>query len=305
MKICAPAPSRRFERHWTTPRASEDLGPLPAAEADRLARAALEAMLTRPFRVGVRPGPEIHDQLLRRVRWSVGRGRPIRITLGFGPMKNPNGAAVSRADWAEFFALCHLIAWHNKVQSGLPAGAGHPHRLRRLHADHGQQRRPRPDRLVHRLDPRADRRAGVRAGLAAPDAAVFVRLALSPGHLRPGKVAGPPLGARSRSLGPDRADGQAARRNLALPPGLDPKQQERFVAQAAHRYRVYWEALQLSHLTHGRRRLVAMYLDGSQHHIRQPVALHLTTWTRGRSRSPGRGREPCGTTATAGWSPTC
>ena len=26
--------------HWTTPRASEDLGPLPATEADRLARAA-------------------------------------------------------------------------------------------------------------------------------------------------------------------------------------------------------------------------------------------------------------------------
>src|SRR5208283_1097825 len=75
--------------HWEAPRAGEDLGRVSGAEADRLARAALDAMLTRPFRVGVRPGPEIYDELLRRVRRSVDRGRPIPITLGYGPMKNP------------------------------------------------------------------------------------------------------------------------------------------------------------------------------------------------------------------------
>ena len=82
---------------------------------------------------------------------------------------------------------------------------------------------------------------------------------------------------------------EAARRNVALPPGLDPRQQERFVAQAAHRYRIYWEALQLSHLTRGRHRLIAMYLDGSQHHIRQPVALHLTTLDKGQVTQPWQG----------------
>ena len=82
---------------------------------------------------------------------------------------------------------------------------------------------------------------------------------------------------------------EAARRNVALPPGFDPRQQERFVAQAAHRYRIYWEALQLSHLTRGRQRLIAMYLDGSQHHIRQPVALHLTTVDKGQVTQPWQG----------------
>ena len=74
-------------------------------------------MLVRPFRVGPRPAPEIYDRLLRRVRWRVGRGEPISVSMGYGALKNPNAGAGSRADWSEFFALCHLIAWHNKVQS--------------------------------------------------------------------------------------------------------------------------------------------------------------------------------------------
>ena len=41
--------------HWEEPRAGENLGRVSGTEADRLARAALDAMLTRPFRVGVRP----------------------------------------------------------------------------------------------------------------------------------------------------------------------------------------------------------------------------------------------------------
>ena len=108
--------------HWEEPRAGENLGRVSGTEADRLARAALDAMLTRPFRVGVRPGPEIYDKLLRRVRRSVDRCRPIPITLGYGPMKNPNAVSDSRADWAEFFALNHLIKWHNKVQRVYPPG---------------------------------------------------------------------------------------------------------------------------------------------------------------------------------------
>jgi len=57
--------------HWEAPRAGEGLGRVSAVEADRLARAALDAILTRQFRVGVRPGPEIYGELLRRVRRSV------------------------------------------------------------------------------------------------------------------------------------------------------------------------------------------------------------------------------------------
>ena len=97
------------------------------------------------------------------------------------------------------------------------------------------------------------------------------------------------MGARPGAPGPDGADGRGRPPQLGTAPGLDPQQQERLVAQAAHRYRIYWEALQLSHLTRGRRRLIAMYLDGSQHHIRQPVALHLTTLDKGQVTQPWQG----------------
>jgi hypothetical protein len=79
-------------------------------------------MLTRPFRVGPLPPPQVYDQLLDRVRRCVGRGRPIGVTVGYGPLKNQNAVPYSRADWAEFFALCHLVAWHNKVQAAYPPG---------------------------------------------------------------------------------------------------------------------------------------------------------------------------------------
>lgn len=275
--------------HWEAPRAGEDLGRVSGAEADRLARAALDAMVTRPFRVGVRPGPEIYDKLLRRVRRSVDRGRPIPITLGYGPMKNPNAVSDSRADWAEFFALNHLIKWHNKVQRVYPPGLA----IRIVFDDSTLI-------MANRADP------GKIASYIASIRALI-------GVLGSGRVLLPPMRQSSFAwlfhLGvyplarwrvgqwerdPAHRDemeqmAEAARRNVALPPGLDPRQQERFVAEAAHRYRIYWEALQLSHLTRGRRRLIAMYLDGSQHHIRQPVALHLTTLDKGQVTQPWQG----------------
>jgi hypothetical protein len=80
-----------------------------------------------------------------------------------------------------------------------------------------------------------------------------------------------------------------ARRNVTLPPGLSTQAREQYLRQASHRYRVYWEALQLSGLTRRKNRVVAMYLDGSQHHIRQTVALHLTTLDKGNVTQPWQG----------------
>jgi hypothetical protein len=275
--------------HWEEPRAGENLGRVSGTEADRLARAALDAMLTRPFRVGVRPGPEIYDKLLRRVRRSVDRCRPIPITLGYGPMKNPNAVSDSRADWAEFFALNHLIKWHNKVQRVYPPGLA----IRIVFDDSTLI-------MANRADPGqiASYIASIRALIGVLGGS---RVLLPPMrqssfawlfHLGVYPLARWRVGQWERD--PAHRDemeqmAEAARRNVALPPGLDPRQQERFVAQAAHRYRIYWEALQLSHLTRGRRRLIAMYLDGSQHHIRQPVALHLTTVDKGQVTQPWQG----------------
>jgi hypothetical protein len=80
-----------------------------------------------------------------------------------------------------------------------------------------------------------------------------------------------------------------ARRNLILPPGLDEAEQDRQWRQASHRYRVYWEALQLSGLSRMGSNLVAMYLDGTQHHIRQPGALHLRTLSKEQITQPWQG----------------
>src|SRR3954453_14829988 len=82
---------------------------------------------------------------------------------------------------------------------------------------------------------------------------------------------------------------EAARRNLVLPPCLDPAQQDRAAPAAAHRYRVYWGGLRLSGLSGGKRLIIALYLDGSQHHIRQPVTLHLTTLDKGQVTQPWQG----------------
>src|SRR5207302_2273280 len=87
-----------------------------------LARQVLDTMLTRQYRVGPLPPPEVYAHLLKRVRRCVQRGQPIKVTLGYGPLKNQHSVSYSRADWAEFFALCHLVAWHNKVQAIYPPG---------------------------------------------------------------------------------------------------------------------------------------------------------------------------------------
>jgi pyoverdine/dityrosine biosynthesis protein Dit1 len=60
--------------------------------------------------------------LHQRIRRHVYHNRPVAVTVGYGPLKNPNSVPESRADWAEFFALCHLVAWHNKVQAIYPPG---------------------------------------------------------------------------------------------------------------------------------------------------------------------------------------
>jgi hypothetical protein len=82
---------------------------------------------------------------------------------------------------------------------------------------------------------------------------------------------------------------QFARRNLIVPTHLSPSEQERFIRTASHRFRVCWDALRLgAQLFPSRKRLVALYLDGSQHH-RSNVALHLTSVDKGQMTQPWQG----------------
>jgi hypothetical protein len=80
-----------------------------------------------------------------------------------------------------------------------------------------------------------------------------------------------------------------ARRNVTPPVGLKPEQRERFFRQASHRFRVCWDALDMAcQLFPSRERLLALYLDGSQHHRRQ-MALHLTSVDKGQVTQPWQG----------------
>jgi hypothetical protein len=256
---------------------------------DEVSRAVLDAMLTRPFRVGPLPPPDVYEQLLQRVRRHVGRNRPVAVTVGYGPLKNPNSVADSRADWAEFFSLCHLVAWHNKVQVIYPPG------LRISIAF---------DDTTLILANRADK--GRIKSYMSTVAELIQTLGFAPvlsASLRHSQFAwlfhfGFYQIARLRVYWWERdprnqkqMDRMAlfARRNLLLPPNLSPSEQERAVRTASHRYRVYWDALQLSGITNSKRRLIAMYLDGSQHHLRQAVALHLTTLDKGQITQPWQG----------------
>src|SRR5476649_2339449 len=71
--------------------------PLPAAkqidvpkdQVDALAKETLDTMLVRGFRVGTLPSDADYAELLARVRHWVSRGEPIRIMIGYAPMKNP------------------------------------------------------------------------------------------------------------------------------------------------------------------------------------------------------------------------
>jgi hypothetical protein len=227
--------------------------------------------------------------LLKRVGRYVRQRRPVKVTLGYGPLKNQHAVPYSRADWAEFFALCHLVAWHNKVRAVYPPGL---------------QVQIVFDDSTLAMANRADQRL------------MDSYMASIPGLIRALKFEGvflEPFAQSSFSwsfhlgLYPlarllvwrwerDPANreqlermNEYARRNLVVPEGLSPVEQERYVRKASHRYRVYWEALQLSSVFWGYRKLVGMYLDGSQHHIRQPVALHLTTLDKGQVTQPWQG----------------
>src|SRR5262249_44785671 len=88
----------------------------------QLAKATLDAMLVRAYRVTPLPSQDEYAELLSRVRYWVKRGRPVHIMLGYAPMKNPKTESRTHDDWDEFFALAHLAQWHNKVCTVYPPG---------------------------------------------------------------------------------------------------------------------------------------------------------------------------------------
>ncbi|HEV3119915.1 MAG TPA: L-tyrosine/L-tryptophan isonitrile synthase family protein [Gemmataceae bacterium] len=278
-----------LRKHRVVPRVSEGFVPVAAQRVEETSRAVLDAMLTRQFRVGPLPPPEVYEQLLERVRRCVARGRPVAVTIGYGPLKNPNAVPYSTADWAEFFALCHLVAWHNKVAAIYPPGlsmniAFDDSTL--VMANHADKRRIRSytasvGELLHTL--------GYTPVLSASLKHSYFAWLF---HFGVYQIARCRVFLWERDPNHhEQMERMAlfARRNVVLPSGLSSTQQDAYVRAASHRYRVYWDALQLSGVTNSKSRLIAMYLDGSQHHLKQAVAFHLTTVDKGQITQPWQG----------------
>jgi hypothetical protein len=279
-----------LRRHWVPLRvAPTPAEPVPRSHVEEVTRAALDSLLTRQFRVGPLPSPEIYAAILQRVQRRVQRNQRLRVAIGYGPMKNPNTTGHQRADWAEFFALCHLAAWHNKVQPIY--GPGLEIRIvfddstlaMANHADRNSMKSymASVDELIHLLGYNDLFLPSFRQSSVA----WVMRLGFYYFARR-----------RVRRWEQDPANQEQidrmlefARRNVAVPQGLTEAQRERYLQDASHRYRVYWEALQMTGMTASKRRIVAMYLDGSQHHLRQSIALHLTSLDKGQVAQPWQG----------------
>src|SRR5262249_15521249 len=210
---------------------------------------ALDAMLVRDFRITPFPPPDEYDQLLRRVTHWVRRGAPIRIMIGYAPMKNPRAVTDTRAEWAEFFALAHLCAWHKKVCQVYPPGL----RIKIVFDDS-------TIRMANQYawKPMKDYMGSIAQLITAMRYESFIV-----GTMRQSSFAWlfhfglyQWAGRLVRRWEQDPANREKfeqmlefARRNVVFAPNMSSQEQERRHREAAHRYRVYWQALQLSHLS--------------------------------------------------------
>jgi hypothetical protein len=279
-----------LRRHWVPLRCANALTePLPRSQVKEVSRAALDTLLTRQFRVGPLPSPEVYAAILERVERRVQRNQRIRIAIGYGPMKNPNTTAHERADWAEFFALCHLAAWHNKVQPiyapGLEIRVVFDDSTLAIanHADWHLMKSymTSVNELIRllgydRLFMPSFRQSSV-AWVMRLGFYYFARRRVRRWERDPSNQE-----QIDRML-------EFARRNVSVPQNLTEAARELYLRSASHRYRVYWQALQMTGMTASKRRVVAMYLDGSQHHLRQSIALHLTSLDKGQVAQPWQG----------------
>lgn len=278
-------------RYWVRPNRPAPLFRVPPKAVQGLSERTLDAMLAHRFRVGPRPDGAVRAVLLERVRARVARGAPILVRMGYGALKNGNNTAQAAADWAEFFALNYLIAWHNAVTRVYPPGLSiqlcfddafviyankaDPDRIRTYVAS--------IERLVRMLD---------------LDAVIVKTLSLA-GILPALQHSGLFWLAKRRVIrwerdpaNRDQVDAMTlhAQRCAVPPAGLRPEQLEAFWQGAAHRYRVAWEAIRMSGLTGRGEPLFAMYLDGQHHHRPDPTALHLRSLCRGQITQPWQGR---------------
>lgn len=287
-----PTPERiaaTLRKHWHKPNRADNPAPVPADQVEKVSKAALDCMLTRQFRVGPLPAQPIYDQFLDRVRRRVSNNLPIYVTVGYAPIKNLNAVSYSRADWAEFFSLGHLVAWANKVQAVYAPGL----QFRIVYDDTTLAMANKSDWSQMKAYQASIAELIKTLGYESLFLPSFGHSAFAwLFHFGLYQIARFRVWRwEKRPENQEQIDKmlQYARRNVVLPPGLEPEKHEAYFRAASHRYRVYWDALQLSGVTKSKNRILAMYLNGAQHHLPETVALHLTSVDKGQVTQPWQG----------------
>jgi hypothetical protein len=286
-----------LRQRWVLPHPPEPMAPVPGHRLEKTARAALDNLLTCQYRVGPFPPPERYERFLEATRRWVRRRKPIRIFVGYGSLKNQNAVTYSRADWADFFALCHLVAWHNKVQRVYPPGLQlqllfddavtlFANRVNKKLIDSyiasvtdllrvlqfGSIFSP-PSRLTHN---------GWFLRFGPYQLCRMVLMRIAERNVRRWEMDP----ANKKQL--ERMT-EFARHNLVFSRDVGPAEQDRQARDASHRFRVCWEALNKASRIFSRKdRLIALYLDGSQHH-QQQVVMHLSSVAKGQMTQPWQG----------------
>ena len=261
----------------------------PLNRYDKLARTTLAAMLVRKFRVKKLPDPEERELVLARVRHWVRRSQPIRITLGYAPMKNQNAVSYNHCDWAEFLSFCHLAAWNQKIQTVYPPGLT----IRLVFDDStvmiaNGTARSYTDAYINSV------RKLIRAMRYERLIVGVVRHSSFSWLFRFGLLQLARRRMRRWDQQPENQEqirimAEYARRNLLTTSTLSGEEEQTRCHEAGHRYRVYFEAMRMSGVTRIGKSVVAMYMDGAQHHPPIRPALRLATLHKELVTQPWQG----------------
>jgi len=251
---------RTLERYLVRKPAQAGGFVVPPGEVERIVARVVDVLTHSRFRRGPKPRGKDREAIERKVRYYVRRSRPVGITLGFGPIKNPNASERNRAEWAEAFAFHQMARLDAAVQEVYPPG------LRvRVVCDDG---------LVHWVNrvPYSMTReyiASLRDLVGRLDLAYLIKGVVPLSRYQPILHLGlffVRAERRVKRWEADPANREAIERmdlhafkNLPPTPGLSESERWARAREASHRYRVYWEALEMSRLPHLQRPLMALY----------------------------------------------
>jgi hypothetical protein len=229
-------------------------------EVEPTTRRVAEVLLGSRFCRKPRPTAEIQRVIVGKVRFYVRRAKPVRLTLGFSPLKNLNAVEKNRPEWAEAFSFHQLARLDMAVQQVYPPG------LRvRVTCDDALVR------WVNRVPARMMREYmdGLRELIARLDLEYLID------GVAPLSRYTPLLHLafcftrakwRMRRWEANPANREAietmdrhAFKNLLPTPGLSDEARWEQARRASHRYRVFWEALELSQLPRLQRPIMTLY----------------------------------------------